>query len=484
MQTAVPVVSWALLGIAVLAALGWILRVGLRRPKAALGAIIVYSMISQTIGTVGGAAVLNYGDELAVVLAVGIACCRRLLDRGSLRFFAALWFLLAFVLLGLISAAVQAVPWPTALTGAFLFVKGPALGFAAAQLDWRRCDLPRIATAGAAVIVVILFVCALNAAAPGPWNELVGRTEAVSERGGFSSLTGPFDHPVGLGTTMALAFLAVFLYRTLVRRTPFTLGLMIATGLACIAAFRRKSIVAALVAALGVRAAVPHPRGLYLASIAVLLPVGLVLAREPLMAVVQGTVAEYTTDWERVARIRMTIDGALLAVASFPLGVGFGRFASFTASDDYSPIYTDLGYERIHGMGQGEMGGFLSDTFWPAPLAETGILGAVCYIGALVMFVAPGWRMMRTATDGHSRWIGAVTVAWFAELLIESVVAPVFVSPPMYGLPFAAAGLCLALSAEPRMGRRALRGGPRQREHVRTRTAPWAAADEARERTP
>ena len=108
------------------------------------------------------------------------------------------------------------------------------------------------------------------------------------------------------------------------------------------------------------------------------------------------------------------------------------------------------------------MGGFLSDTFWPAPLAETGILGALCYLGALIMFIAPGWRMMRSASDGHSKWIGAVTVAWFAQLLIESVVAPVFLSPPMYGLPFAVAGLCLALGAEPRSGRRALGVRPSQ----------------------
>lgn len=458
MQTAVSVMSWGALGLLLLVGSAWGLKLCLEHPKATMGVAVVYSMISQTVGTVGGIAILNYGDELAVVLAVGVSCARRLIDHRSLRFFAAVWFLLAFFLLGLISSAVHAVPWSITLTGAFLFLKGPALGFAVAQLDWRRSDLPRVAKAGAAVIVVILFICALNAAAPGPWNDLVGRTEVTSERAGFTSLTGPFDHPVGLGTTMALAFLAIYLYRTLVRRTPFTLALMIATGLACLAAFRRKSIVAGVVVALGVRTALPLPRALFATSVVILLPVGLVLMREPLTAVLDGTLAEYLTDWDRVARIRMTIDGFLLAVSSFPLGVGFGRFGSFTASDNYSPIYTDLGYERIWGLGQGDMGNFLSDTFWPAPLAETGILGALCYLGALIMFIVPGWRLMRSAADGHSRWIGAVTVAWFAQLLIESVVAPVFASPPMYGLPFAVAGLCLALGAEPRSGRRALSG--------------------------
>lgn len=487
MQTAVSAMSWGALGIVVIALAIWGLKLCLAHPKASMGAAVVYSMVSQTVGTVGGLAVLNYGDELAVVLALGIACARRLIDHRSLRFFAAVWFLLAFATFGLISGVVHSVPWSITLTGAFLYLKGPLLGFAIAQLDWRRADLPRIARAGAGVVVAILFLTGLNAAAPGPWNELVGRTDGAGERGGFTSLTGPFDHPVGLGTTMALAFLAIFFYRTLVRRTPLTLILLLATGFAGVAAFRRKSIVAALVAGFAVRSALPHSRAMFLTSAAILVPVAVVLGWDPLMRIADGTLAEYLTDWERVARIRMSVDGFLLAVASFPLGVGFGRFASFTASDSYSPLYSDLGYERIYGMGRGEMGGFLSDTFWPGPLAETGILGALCYFGAVVMFAVAGWRLMRSASDGHSRWIGAVTVAWFGELLIESVVAPVFASPPMYGLPFAVAGVCLALSAEPRSGRRALRGSDRREsddELPVAEAAPWELEAGRQGRTP
>ena len=81
----------------------------------------------------------------------------------------------------------------------------------------------------------------------------------------------------------------------------------------------------------------------------------------------------------------------------------------------------------------------------------------------------------------RSKWIGAVTVAWFAQLLIESVVAPVFLSPPMYGLPFAVAGLCLALTAEPRSGRRAARTGDSQStrdpQEMNRRVAPWAVKE-------
>ena len=74
MQTAVSALSWGALGAVLLVGAAWVIKLCLTHPKATIGAAVVYSMISQTVGTVGGISILNYGDELAVVLAVGVAC--------------------------------------------------------------------------------------------------------------------------------------------------------------------------------------------------------------------------------------------------------------------------------------------------------------------------------------------------------------------------------------------------------------------------
>ena len=80
MHTAVSVLSWGALGVVLLVGAAWVVKICLAHPKATIGAAVVYSMISQTVGTVGGVSILNYGDELAVVLAVGVACTRRLIE--------------------------------------------------------------------------------------------------------------------------------------------------------------------------------------------------------------------------------------------------------------------------------------------------------------------------------------------------------------------------------------------------------------------
>lgn len=421
-----------------------------KHPKITAGILVMLTMLSQSLQTVSGTNALGYGDEIGVLLAVVLFTGRRLILRGSIRFYPAVWFFLAFTILGITSSVVQSVPLSTMALGAFLFLKGPMLGFAIAQVDWRREDLPNVVRTGVFFVLFVLAATAVNALVPGPWNAWIGRMTTITARAGFTSLTGPFDHPVGLGTTMSMAFLAILLYRHLVRKNALSMALLIATGVACVSAFRRKSIAAAAVTAIGMRAMLPGPKALYLTALGVLLPVVLVLGWEPLSAVVTSTYQEYTANIAETARVRMTLDAVTLTVAAFPLGVGFGRFGSFTAGENYSPLYEDLGYQWIYGMGPGDRGGFLSDTFWPAPLAEAGILGALCYAGALYLLAVTGWRLMRRAPSAHVRWVGAVTVAWFLTLGIESVVAPVFVSPPMFALPFVAAGIATALSATPR----------------------------------
>lgn len=450
-----------------------------RSPKLTAGVLVMLTMLSQTLQTVSGVNALGYGDEIGVLLAVVLFTGRRLMVRGSVRFYPALWFFLVFAILGVISSLVQSVPLSTMALGAFLFLKGPMLGFAVAQLDWRREDVPNVISAGVFFVLFVLAASAFNAIAPGPWNAWIGRMATITERAGFTSLTGPFDHPVGLGTTMSMAFLAILLYRHLVKKSAMSMVLLIATGLACIAAFRRKSIAAAAVTAIGMRAVLPGPKALYLTAFGVLLPVALVLGWEPLSAVVVSTYHEYTANVAETARVRMTLDAITLTVSAFPLGVGFGRFASFTAGDHYSPLYEDLGYQWIYGMGPGERGGFLSDTFWPAPIAEAGILGALCYAGALYLLAVTGWRLMRRASSAHVRWVGAVTVAWFITLGIESVVAPVFVSPPMFALPFVAAGIATALSATPREPRQSRRSAPWAKGPAAdgSDTLPWAMGE-------
>ena len=440
-------------------------------PKAACVLLIALTLLSQTLATVSGISALGNVDELAALLALIVFPVRRIMVRGTLRCVTAYWFFAAFFALGAVSSVVNTVPLSVWALGAFLLLKGPLLALGVLQLDWRREDIPGLARVAAVLLVLILFSAVVNAVVPQAWNAVVGRAP-LSYRLGIPSLTGIFDHPVGLGSTMGMAFLAVLAYHRIVARSVGTYALMVATGLAGLLTFRRKSIAAAVLVGVASRLWLPGHKAKATVTIAILVPVGLILGWEPLTQVITTSYHEYFDNVGVTARTLMTIDSAGLALAAFPLGVGFGRYGSAVASSTYSPLYTELGYQRIYGMGEGERGGFLTDTFWPSVLAEAGVLGLVCYVVALLMLLAPAWRLMRGHPHRHVRWLGMVAVSWMAQMFIESLVAPVFTGPPMFGPVFMVVGIAAAVHLR-ESSQHGVPPAPRLSRSAPRREAPW-----------
>ena len=109
------------------------------------------------------------------------------------------------------------------------------------------------------------------------------------------------------------------------------------------------------------------------------------------------------------------------------------------------------GFENYYGLGRSsDEKAFATDTFWPVVLGETGYLGLIGYVLALVMMI----RIFRTgvrSTQPLSRAMGTTGVGWLMLLLWESTAAPVFSGPPLYPWLFVAAGLTIA-SLEPAEG--------------------------------
>ncbi len=413
-------------------------------PKIGAAILVVATVVAQTLQTVAQSSLAGNVDELAVVAAFVVFSVRRILVHGTLRFVGAYWFFGAYAILGMLSAVLNNVPPSEWVLSGFLFLKGPLLMLGVLQIDWRRDDIPKIVKFGTAGLLVVLLSALFNAMAPEAWNAVVGR-QPVSYRLGIPSLTGIFDHPVGLGSTMGMAFLAILAYRRIVERSVVSFVLLVTTGVVGILTFRRKSIASVAIVAIGSRLVLPGMRTRYVASLLVLLPLALIIAWQPLVEVVTNTYNEYFSNVDTTARTTMTIDSVILAAAAFPFGVGFGRFGSAVASSNYSPLYDELGYTRIYGMGPGERGGYLTDTFWPAILAEAGFIGLLCYMMGLLLIIRPAWKLMRHSSQPYVQWLGAVVVAWMAQLLIESIAAPVFTGPPMFGPVFMLAGVATAV---------------------------------------
>ena len=67
----------------------------------------------------------------------------------------------------------------------------------------------------------------------------------------------------------------------------------------------------------------------------------------------------------------------------FPLGSGFATFGTYQAFMNYSPLYRLYGMNRIYGLAEND-GSMASDGYWPAIIAQFGVLGTIFMIFLLI----------------------------------------------------------------------------------------------------
>ena len=77
-----------------------------------------------------------------------------------------------------------------------------------------------------------------------------------------------------------------------------------------------------------------------------------------------------------------------IALDNCPIGTGFASFGSAVTADSgwYSPLYFQYGISSVWGLSQ-EYSAFISDSFWPTVLGQSGWIGLIAYCGAFVMLI-------------------------------------------------------------------------------------------------
>jgi hypothetical protein len=119
----------------------------------------------------------------------------------------------------------------------------------------------------------------------------------------------------------------------------------------------------------------------------------------------------------------------LVARDHFPLGAGLGRYGSWMSRIVYSDLYYQYGLDRVWGLGPAEPK-FITDTFWPQILGETGVIGLLAYIVFLATIARRLWRLVRRRDLPVE--VAAVvlgTTMMFGETLVETVASAIFNSP-------------------------------------------------------
>jgi hypothetical protein len=437
-----PAVPIALLG-AVTAVL-----IAAFRPKLfallALVVVILSAPIQNVLGQLG-----TYADEGVIALAVVALSTRRLVTEGRLVWLPGTGWFVGYLVAGLLSSALAEVPAGVGIPAAFIAVKGVVFAFALAQLHWTRDDLAVLIRLGVTAIVVMAFSAVLNLAFPAAWAEFTTGRPPISYIGPFPAINGAFQHPAAFSRFAGVLAVGALVYGLVVRRSLANTILLLVSGGLAFLTFQVKSIVGLLatLAAVGTRFLRP-------VGVAALLGVGPLVALltvPPLAALIGGDIDIYLD--QDSARSMLTTGGITVAAQYFPFGAGFGRYGSSTAAEDYSPLYYALGFPGRYGLGPGpDSGQFLNDSQWPAIYGETGWFGAFCFAAGLACMLVALLRRVQAREDRLVRWLRITGVGWLILLLVESAVAPVFVSSPSFPFVFAAAGVIASLRVDARDG--------------------------------
>ena len=117
----------------------------------------------------------------------------------------------------------------------------------------------------------------------------------------------------------------------------------------------------------------------------------------------------------------MLLTSFLIMRDYFPIGAGFAAYASHGAAVNYSPVYSQYGFELIYELRNSTEGTFFDDQFWPIIFGQTGVVGTICYIYMLVFLFKKIQKLYKINVDAYISGLFA-----FMYLLISSIAEPAF----------------------------------------------------------
>ena len=106
----------------------------------------------------------------------------------------------------------------------------------------------------------------------------------------------------------------------------------------------------------------------------------------------------------------------------FPLGSGFATYGSAEAAKHYSQLYVDYKFYKHWGMGIGENGQFLYDTYWPMVIGQFGWIGMILFAYSYInMFKS----IQRSKADYSKK---AYIYAMFIQYMVHAMGASILSS--------------------------------------------------------
>lgn len=181
--------------------------------------------------------------------------------------------------------------------------------------------------------------------------------------------------------------------------------------------FRYKAMAAAVVAVALFYVVLVRRKAITKWNLVVLCCIALLLA--------WGQITDYYLSGNETARNLLGAASAQIALDCFPIGTGFGSFASYMSKVFYSQVYFDYHLSGVYGLMNIPGGGsFISDVYWPMVLGQTGVVGLACIVAVYIKL----FKMIQSGfLKDPNRYVCMLLLLLY--LLIQSTASAAFVGP-------------------------------------------------------
>lgn len=362
--------------------------------------------------------------------------------------------LAGFLLSGLFSGLLRRAPvWLMGIQG-ILYLKGFLFFYLILHLPVDRRVLNGYIRFFALIGLTVLGLGMIDLVNPYWFRAVTGNVINVGFRFGIPSTLSIFTHPGDFGWFMAFLALYGFAYYLTFNQAVYLLfGSLFALG--SFFSLRRRNLAGIFVGLLfGVwkQPKIKKVRaGFILGAASVLF---LVLAWSTIEMLYTDLLEGYITTRRprEEARNVLYVVSFQIAGEYFPFGVGLGRYGSWMSAFAYSPWYREYRMDKVYGLTP-DRPDFATDTFWPAVLGETGVLGLIFYAWVIASIFASLHRGLKEAADPYLKAFLLGTLLIFIESLVESPASAVYAGGAAVYLIFGALGLAYsAVRTEGRSG--------------------------------
>lgn len=360
--------------------------------------------------------IVDYLDEGITVIAFSYILGRRLwktkisIDKGVI-------YLFMLACIGIIGNLVSNINTEYSFLGMFLIIKSYLIYYIFSDIEWKEKNIQFIlkTTKWIYVIFIILGILFYFVPSLAPFNSF-----------GMSSIC---NHPAIFATLVVP--LVLYLIITIVETGNWKFMVPLVIVFICvILANTSKNIISIGVVVIAYMFISKKQRKFIFIILGI---VAIMLLSRQIISVLSVDYQSYILSETAVTRPRTLLFTTSFQIAKdfFPLGSGFGTYASSIARTHYSDIY--YLYDLYYRNGLTPTNGvYLTDTYWPSILGETGIFGTLLLICLLVRITKVSVKNYKYCVNLQESILGYCIIFSFIALITESLFTSTFFSMKCY----------------------------------------------------